>query len=263
MRNNTNLLVDLRTNTELDAFYRGQYDWRHVQTVLSLVNPNQWFFDIGANVGFYTTAVAALIRTRNGSGHVAAFEPVTNNFERLVHNIGSNGLQRFCSLHAVALSNSSTNGVITVRENFSHGVHTGNAAIPTNEAFDAGFPRLPIRLERLDTLRDEILGDRGRIDVVKMDIEGHEDFCLEGGRETFSAHRPTILMEVNKPYYAARGVDLDERFPPLLPPRYAIFRYDRRRWRRIQSVTECLAVDNVFLVPDERLRLNNYRMFVS
>lgn len=94
-----------------------------------------------------------------------------------------------------------------------------------------------------------------------MDIEGHEDYCLEGGRQTIAAHRPTLLMEVNKPYYEARGVRLDERLLPLLPENYVIFREIGGRWTRSGSLDACSQIDNVFLVPVERLGSPRYSMF--
>src|ERR1035437_6524684 len=95
-----------------------------------------------------------------------------------------------------------------------------------------------------------------------MDIEGHEDFCLEGGQRVIREHRPTILMEVNKPYYSARGVKLDERFLPLIPDRYSIYRHADSVWRRIVSFNDCSNIDNVFLIPNERLNLESYKFFI-
>jgi hypothetical protein len=87
-----------------------------------------------------------------------------------------------------------------------------------------------------------------------MDIEGHEDFCLKGGQCTVAAHRPTILMEVNEPFYRSRKVDLDDVFLPLLPQDYLIYRQQVARWGPIRSLNECDVLDNVFFVPKEKLK---------
>ena len=104
MKDGTRLLVDLRSRTELDPYYRGQYDPVYVATLRKLVNPNLVFLDVGANVGFYTTAIANQIRAQGGSGSVVAFEPVESNYARLRDNVERNGLSAVCTLLQVALS---------------------------------------------------------------------------------------------------------------------------------------------------------------
>jgi FkbM family methyltransferase len=261
MKDRTRLKVDLRTNTDVDAFYRGEYDSHLLKTVCSLVRPDACFLDVGANIGFYTIAVAALLRSQDGSGGVIAFEPVLGNYQRLAENVEENGLAAYCILYNIALSNVSNDGAITLREDFLGGSGTGNAAIPTNEAFDAGFATTRIRLEPMDTLLAQ--HGSGAIDFVKMDIEGHEDYCLEGGQRLIAAHRPTILMEINKPYYAARGIDIDARFRPLLPTGYRVFRYEKSAWRNVDSLAGPRTIDNLFLIPQEKLTLARYRIFAE
>ena len=183
------------------------------------------------------------------------------NYKRLFDNLKANDLNAFCSVHNVGLSNNSADSLLTLRDDFLHGSNTGNAAIATNEKFDEGFRKVPIQLEMLDKLWQELYGKHGRIDIMKMDIEGHEDFCLQGGRQTIESHRPTILMEVNKPFYIARGVNLDDIFLPLIPEKYVTCRKVGTRWKLINSLNECSAVDNVFMIPMEKSSLNGYEIF--
>src|SRR5262249_14741386 len=161
-----------------------------LRTICQILRTDAYFLDIGANIGFYTVAVAALI-SRSGTGRVLAFEPVPDNYRRLAENVGENGLTECCSLFNVALSNTSADGAPTRRES-SWGSAPGNAASPTNAKFDAGFTTIPIRLEPMDSLLERYADDGVSIDLVKMDIEGHEDYCLEGGQRLLEAHRPTI-----------------------------------------------------------------------
>ncbi len=261
MKDGTTMLVDLRTYTQLDAYYRGEYDSSVIEIIRSLLPPDSVFMDIGANIGFYTISIGAFIRSRGGSGRVVAFEPLEANYQRLLDNLKVNNLSGFCSIHKLGLSNHAVDSLITLREDFLRGSNTGNAAIPTSEKFDAGFKKVPIRLDRLDKIWQEFYRHCGTIDVMKIDVEGHEDFCLEGGQQTIDAHRPTILMEVNKPYYDARAVKLDDRFLPLIPERYFIYRQADARWRRIGSLDECSTCDNIFLIPEEKSHLEGYRIF--
>lgn len=122
---------------------------------------------------------------------------------RLLKNISLNKLEGHCSTRKIRLSSATSNSEVTLREDFLGGSETGNTAIPTNAEFDKGFKRVPIKLDRLDNVWQDINESIYKIDVIKIYIEGHEDYCLQGGQQTIQANRPIILMEVNKSYYAA------------------------------------------------------------
>lgn len=261
MSDGTRMRVDLRSDTEFGAYYKGTYDPELLQLTLSLLDRDGIFIDVGANIGFYSVAAAARIRSLGGSGHVIAFEPVASNFQRLLENIALNDLAGFAQAYDVGLSDHASQAIITLREDFRQGAVTGNAAIATDPAFDAGFTRLPIRLERLDDVVADVRWRAKPIGLIKMDIEGHEDLCLAGARQTLVAHRPTILMEVNKAYYAARRVDLDAVFEAKMPCDYLTFRSMGPKAVRVHSLKECADTDNVFMVPSERLRRAAYGIF--
>lgn len=252
MRDGTTLLVDLSTHTQLDSFFLGTYDSRFIKAICALLEPSDCLLDLGANIGFYTVAIANYQRQTGATGRIVAFEPLPGNFVRLSENISLNGLDSRCTAFNYGLSDAATEGLITLREDFARGSSTGNASIPTSESFDQGFARVPIALKRLDDVWPEAGVGLGRIGVIKMDIEGHEDCCLQGGQATIHEHRPCIFMEVNKPYYTARNVEIDSRFWPLIPPGYGVFRPEQERWVPLTSFDQCRKVDNVFLIPDEK-----------
>ena len=261
MKDGTTILADLTTRTERISFYTGKYDPDFIGIIQNLFNPNDCFLDIGANIGFYSVSMGHFIRSKNGGGKVISFEPFEGNYSRLINNLEVNDLLDICHPNKFGLSNKSDETFITLREDFKHGSSTGNAAIPTSKTFDEGFKLSPIKLEVLDEFWKNSTFVNDKIDMVKMDIEGHEDFCLEGGLETFKKHRPTILMEVNKPYYVSRQVELDTRFLPLIPKDYNIYRMIGKYWVRIDSLNACKNLDNVFLVPHEKLSMEAYGLF--
>ncbi|NMH86472.1 FkbM family methyltransferase [Flavivirga algicola] len=261
MQDGTTMFVDLSTKTERISFYTGKYDPDLIAIIHSLFDPNLCFLDIGGNIGYYSVSMGNFIRSKNASGNVVAFEPFEGNYLRLTNNLKANDLNEICEVNQFGLSDKPAETEITLREDFKHGSNTGNAAIRTSEAMDEGFKLSPIKLEKLDDIWDKNYGNYNSIDIIKMDIEGHEDFCLKGGKETINKHRPTVLMEVNKPYYEARNVKLDELFFPLIPENYNIYKEHGARWKRIESLNECATLDNVFLIPIEKLELEAYHIF--
>lgn len=261
MNDGTLVRVDLRCWTQFAAYYTGVYDVRLMQAVLAVLDPNAVALDVGANVGFYTVALGSALRRAGGAGRVIAFEPLPANYERLLENIRLNRLEDRCRAVPLGLSNEKRTDFLTLRNDFASGSTTGNAALRTGGAFDKGYPTVSVSLDRLDGLWDTLASPSDRLDFAKLDIEGHEDRCLEGGASTFARHRPTVLMEVNKAYYASRGLDFNECLLQTIPRDYSILQFLGGAWRRVESLVKCESMDNVFLVPNEKLRLPRYRVF--
>jgi FkbM family methyltransferase len=260
MKDGTSMKLDLRTKTELPGYYRGEYDPDLMRVVRAVFDSDSVFIDIGANIGFYTVAVGNFIRNNGASGRVLGFEPYEGNYNRILENLKANGLEDLCSVFRVGLSNGRHEGYLVLREDFELGSVTGNTALRISEEFDAGFPRVRVQLERLDDIWSGLQGKYGSIDFIKIDVEGHEDACLQGSLQTIRTHRPTILMEVNKPYYLARGLDVNDTLTALIPDDYLIYRRSGRRWVGIESLQACDPLDNVFLVPREKAVLERFRV---
>jgi FkbM family methyltransferase len=263
MKDGTTIRVDLRTHTELDAFYRGEYDPELLSLVLTLLDPGTCFLDIGANVGFYSVAVARFLKRTAAGGRVVAFEPVESNYRRLVENMLANDLLDCSQIYQLGLSNRTGNATMTLREDFVLGGETGNAAIAINPEFDSGFPTTQIKLAPLDELWPRLPQPDKSIGLIKLDIEGHEDCALEGARRTLETHRPVILMEVNKPFFRARDIDLGQRFSGLFPADYISFREVQGAWIPVRSLNGCSELDNVFVIPAERLQQPPFAPFRS
>jgi FkbM family methyltransferase len=259
MQNGTSMQVDLRSHTEYRAYYSGTYDAQLLNTVISVLEPKDVFVDVGANIGFYSVAIANYFSQQRAGGKVIAFEPLGTNYQRLMHNRDLNDLQSWCAVYQLGLSSHTGEADIVKREDFASGATTGNASIAIDKAFDAGFETELIQLNTLDAVFDELSIDHTGVEFVKVDIEGHEDLFLEGANRILNEHRPTLLMEVNKPYYDVRQVDFEQRFTALLPADYHKYAYRQGCWKALDSFRDCLAIDNVLLIPTEKLALEKYR----
>jgi FkbM family methyltransferase len=254
MKDGTRLLLDLRTTTQVDAFYTARYDPALVGAALLLYDPDSVFLDVGANIGFYAVAMAALIRRVHGAGRVVCVEPLPANADRLAQNLAGNQLEELCTICRVGLSDRTQTLLLTLREDFESGSDTGNASVAIGPDYDAGFRQVPVSLTTLDELWPSLAGERSRIDFVKLDIEGHEDRFFLGAQQTLAAQRPIVLMEVNKAYYDAKKVDMDEAILGHLPAGYRIFRRDNKQWRRVAAFRDCPPREDVLLIPVERLK---------
>ena len=147
--------------------------------------------DIGANSGVFALAAAAM-----GATQVHAFEPLPRVYEILRENFAANS---FPSVNAWQYAISDNPGEA---ELFDPG---GDA--PTSASLSSQFSHSHF-CDGLSTIRvpvtsvDVFCAERGigQVDLIKIDVEGHEEFALRGMVQTVSRCRPVIVMEVLDEY---------------------------------------------------------------
>jgi FkbM family methyltransferase len=165
--------LDIGRWAEAQAFLLARYDPTTVTYVLSRLPREGVLIDGGAHVGLITFQVAA----ERPFAHVHAFEPHPVVADRFREN-----LQRH-----EAQANPGVGTRITLNE---IGLSNESGRIPFN--FDAhsshhGAPSGSIPVTSLDDYLSVARIDR--VDVLKLDLEGHESPALAGAREALAAHR--------------------------------------------------------------------------
>lgn len=208
--------VDLRSRTEWYSFYTGRYDEAAVDAVRKLQRVlGGDFLDVGGNVGMYSVRIAVGLE----DGHrCICFEPVPKNAERICENAHLNSVADRVEVHEIALSDSDGYAELVLREDFKLGSETGNASIAISHTADGSYAKIKVRTRPFDDVIAE-LGD-ARFSVVKVDIEGHEDFFLRGAQNWLHRERPIILTEINNWYFEQRGTSSSAVFAHALPENY-------------------------------------------
>jgi FkbM family methyltransferase len=230
------------------AFFSGLYDDHKIAVLRNLMRPGGVAVDVGANIGFY--AVPLAIHAKEIGGKVVAFEPVKNNVAWLQSNLVLNQCEDVVHIVESALGNEVGSAEIVLLDDFSGGGMVGNATITDNAIFEHGFARFDREKVKIDTF-DRVWSDKGRIDVIKIDIEGNETQFLEGGKATIASHRPVLLIEVNLAQQALRNIKFSEAVPLLLPDGYSFFEVRRNSAIEIKDLTDCADAD-VLAIPEER-----------
>jgi FkbM family methyltransferase len=134
------------------------------------------FFDIGANVG--QTSVSAL--TNFSDARIIAFEPDRTTFDALSKNIDNTRFQPF----NLALSDK-----IGEAQFFDYGaLATSNSLVEDSQYATHARHPATVRTVQCDTV-DEFRIAHGieRIDVLKIDTEGHEMGVLRGAAKTLAS----------------------------------------------------------------------------
>ena len=203
----------------------------------------------------YAVRVAARLQPQR---RVVCFEPVPANFERIKENAALNGLSDRIDVDQVALSDAEGEVALVLREDFESGSETGNASIAISEAADRDMRRIVVPTRRFDDIRAERAF--GSLPVVKVDIEGHEDFFFAGAARYLNEERPVILTEVNNWFYEKRGTTSSSAFSANLPEGYtpALLRTASGRCTLSPCHMDDLAglrrIETCVLIPAERRR---------
>lgn len=144
-------------------------------------------FDIGANVGYYAIHFATELVKR--SGHVHAFEPIQQTYERLRANVDINGLAQFITANNIGLSNS-TGTVDFYEPDYSGSVAASMKNLHPNETVQIH----KVSVETLDIYCEKY--NIRSLDLLKIDVEGAEMNVIQGGGSVIKEFRPILFMEL-------------------------------------------------------------------
>jgi len=167
--------------SQTHGMWLGSYEIEKQLAIKDCLKPGQVFYDVGANVGYYSLLASRYVGAR---GFVIAFEPLSRNIEYLSRHSLINNLSNLMIVPE-ALSDHSG------KENFSCADNPSACHItPDGE------------LEITVTTLDEFIKNRStpKPDVIKVDIEGAEIDFLKGSINTLIMHRPIVFIATHSPY---------------------------------------------------------------
>lgn len=144
------------------------------------------FFDIGANVGFYTFLAAPLC---GENGWVHAFEANPKLSTNLIRSAGLNRFPKHIVINSKAVGE--THGGEIALYLPSNNCSTGIPSTIQHEWLNSGS-KISVPLISIDgyVLENKIV----RLDVVKIDIEGGELNAFKGMVETFKNTPPALVI---------------------------------------------------------------------
>jgi FkbM family methyltransferase len=160
------------------------------QALASCLARDAVFYDIGANVGFFTVIAARLV---GPDGSVYAFEPVPKNAAYIQLNVD---LNRFRNVTVVskAVSAAPGQGQLWLAK-YAGGGALATAAVPPDAT-----QLIDVDLVSIDDL---VFRQKWRPPtVVKIDVEGAEIEVLQGMLRTLREIKPVILYEIDDEWLA-------------------------------------------------------------
>ncbi|KYC40128.1 hypothetical protein WA1_29745 [Scytonema hofmannii PCC 7110] len=168
-------------------FWRGLSSWEPetIEVFYKLAQKSNLVLDIGANTGLFTM----LALSANPNSQVLSFEPVPNTYKQLVSHVKRNGWEERCQIYNKAVSN------IVGETKF----HVPFNDVPLSASLNLqGFRgQEGVIIDIPVTTIDDVCSKSGKIDLIKLDVEGFEDKVLEGMEQVLSNSSPTIIVECN------------------------------------------------------------------
>ena len=210
--------------------YCGLHEFQDMGWLLHTLRADDLFLDIGANVGSYTVLAASEV-----GAEFHAFEPIPSTFEHLRANIVENKASDNGRLWNNGLGDKRS------RLRFTNHLDTVNHVASEGEN--------GIEVEVL-TLDEITFASKKRL--VKIDVEGYEQFVLDGGQAFFKDSQAIlgIIIELNGSGNRFGKSDL-EIHQQLLSWGYASYAYDPIE-RRLKPV-EVPLDHNTIYIPDANL----------
>lgn len=206
--NGCRVVCDLREHIQRQLFFFGAYEPVESYLFQRLLAPGMCVIDAGANIGQYTLIAAAAV---GPEGRVHAFEPVPSNVSRLQHHVAINGFDDRVRVNAIALWDEPNTLTLHLDARDRHDNATNFSVNEQGESI-VTLDRPAVRLD--DYAREQGLG---RLDVIKLDVEGSELRALRGATELLRTFRPTLLIEINTAHSRAMGYS-PEAISDLLEP---------------------------------------------
>ncbi|MBK7763020.1 MAG: FkbM family methyltransferase [Bacteroidetes bacterium] len=165
------------------GFLKSNFIYKYHYFVKHLIKPNDVIVDLGANLGYYTKIFC---RLTNEQGKVIAIEPVKPFFDTVAWSV-KNYKQAILFNHALGLEQK----MITLSTPKEYGyLRAGLSHVEENPTLADNFV-----FESEMVKGSELLKNFDRINYIKCDIEGYEEFVLPEIKEIIRKHQPILQIE--------------------------------------------------------------------
>ena len=179
MENGETIYLDLSQKMCHGYFYNGRVEHEEFTDIFleKSLDTGDTFVDVGANVGYFSILAGNIV---GGEGQVHSFEPYPKAYSILKMNTE---YRDNIKIYDIALSN------VKGKSEFSIMDEGDRSSIGTNKN---ARKVVNIKKNKLDNVLNKGVP---KVDVIKIDVEGHELEVMEGAREVIRAYKPIIYFE--------------------------------------------------------------------
>jgi FkbM family methyltransferase len=230
----------------------GYYELFESRILLNIAKDAKLFFDIGANVGFYSIAASVI----NQNLEIMCFEPNSNCFRQLQRNmeINANNISmQQITVYNIALGESEESGMKFFVPRFTG---TGGGSFKNLHAEEGTATEIIVDTSTLDAFASSPFS----IDLIKVDVEGSELSVIKGGLETIQRDRPTIFIELLRKWMAPFGHHPQDVLDLLFIEGYECYGIGKNSLRKIELIDEDTEETNyIFCHPNRKSHMKSVR----
>lgn len=186
---------------DANIYAHGVYEPEILSIIKRLLPRGGTFVDIGANIGQHSLFAATVAGPK---GHVISFEPIPRLATQIRASAALNNLSDTIVVHEIAASDQA--GMATFR------IRPGNIGGSGLHSHDASHEEIYVSTSPADTL----LAEQCRIDLIKIDTEGHELHALRGLTRMLAQFHPALIVEFSPVFWNDEKERSIEEFFSLL-----------------------------------------------
>ncbi|MDH4187143.1 MAG: FkbM family methyltransferase [Nitrospira sp.] len=207
--------LDTQEGIDLAIYLLGMFERETVMACRRMIKPGDVVLDIGANIGAHTLQLAKCV---GPSGQVLAFEPTQFAFTKLTRNVRLNpDLESRVVLEQIMLGEISNTSVPDM-------VYSSWPLTDESQLHRKHRGRLMTTQGARACSLDDRLKEAGiqKVNLLKIDVDGHECAVLRGAQETLGESRPAIIMEVAPYVLEGPRASLEELCKTLVCQKYQL-----------------------------------------
>lgn len=203
-----------------EIIYLNKFEKSELVFIEKVLKKGDVFFDIGANIGLFSLVVSKKIGKK---GKIYSFEPSSNIFERLCENININYIKNI-NPQKLALSNEKGKAKFTVSLD-GYDAWNSLSKPSAGKRFDYEI----VETETLDGfIKKHNL--KGKIFLIKLDVEGWEIPVIKGGLEALSdKDAPIMMVEFTEQNAINSGFSCKELYQLITDLGYKLYSYNSKK----------------------------------
>lgn len=159
-------------------------------------SPNSIILDIGCNLGVYTHCFS----TFGNNYHIYAFEPIPELYKRLkkLYNKKAKIFQ-----YAISDTIGTAELKIPYLQNIEYQTRA-TLSVKFKENLENKARFIQVQTQTIDNFckKEKI----NKVDFIKIDVEGYEEFVIEGARNILESSKPVVLMECEQIHHPDKSV---------------------------------------------------------